>query len=41
MRVGTMHSFRGLEFRCVAVIGVNEEALPFPKAATPPEVDPE
>ncbi|WYB40205.1 3'-5' exonuclease [Streptomyces sp. GD-15H] len=39
MRVGTMHSFKGLEFRCVAVIGVNDEALPFPKAVTPPEVD--
>ncbi|MEW1873469.1 DEAD/DEAH box helicase [Streptomyces caelestis] len=40
VRVGTMHSFKGLEFRCVAVIGVNDEALPFPKAVTPPEVDP-
>jgi hypothetical protein len=39
VRVGTMHSFKGLEFRCVAVIGVTEEALPFPKAVTPPEVD--
>ncbi|MFC9910170.1 UvrD-helicase domain-containing protein [Streptomyces sp. NPDC127197] len=40
VRVGTMHSFKGLEFRCVAVIGVTEEALPFPKAVTPPDVDP-
>ncbi|CAL9277211.1 ATP-dependent DNA helicase Rep [Streptomyces sp. SudanB5_2050] len=40
VRVGTMHSFKGLEFRCVAVIGVDDEALPFPKAVTPPEVDP-
>ncbi|MBQ0985288.1 UvrD-helicase domain-containing protein [Streptomyces sp. F63] len=39
VRVGTMHSFKGLEFRCVAVIGVNEGALPFPRAVTPPEVD--
>lgn len=39
VRVGTMHSFKGLEFRCGAVIGVNEDALPFPKAVTPPEVD--
>ncbi|KNE82641.1 MULTISPECIES: DEAD/DEAH box helicase [Streptomyces] len=39
VRVGTMHSFKGLEFRCVAVIGVNDGALPFPKAVTPPEVD--
>ncbi len=38
VRVGTMHSFKGLEFRCVAVIGVTENALPFPKAVTPPEV---
>ncbi|MFJ6912846.1 UvrD-helicase domain-containing protein [Streptomyces sp. NPDC101133] len=40
VRVGTMHSFKGLEFRCVAVIGVNDEALPFAKAITPPDVDP-
>lgn len=39
VRVGTMHSFKGLEFRCVAVIGVTEDALPFPKAVTPPELD--
>ncbi|MFD7169235.1 UvrD-helicase domain-containing protein [Streptomyces violascens] len=37
--VGTMHSFKGLEFRCVAVTGVNEDALPFTKAVTPLEVD--
>ncbi|MFE0362273.1 UvrD-helicase domain-containing protein [Streptomyces griseoaurantiacus] len=41
VRVGTMHSFKGLEFRCVAVIGVHEGALPFPKAITPLEVDPQ
>ncbi|MFE0250952.1 UvrD-helicase domain-containing protein [Streptomyces sp. NPDC059010] len=40
VRVGTMHSFKGLEFRCVAVIGANDGALPFPKAVTPPDVDP-
>ncbi|MFC5954880.1 UvrD-helicase domain-containing protein [Streptomyces pratens] len=39
VQVGTMHSFKGLEFRCVAVVGVTGEALPFPKAVTPPEVD--
>ncbi len=27
------------QFRCVAVIGVTEDALPFPKTVTPPEVD--
>ncbi|MEV4916202.1 UvrD-helicase domain-containing protein [Streptomyces tirandamycinicus] len=40
VRVGTMHSFKGLEFRCVAVVGVNDEALPFAKALTPTDVDP-
>ncbi|CAM5617613.1 DNA helicase [Streptomyces canarius] len=39
VRVGTMHSFKGLEFRCVAVIGAHDDALPFPRAVTPPEVD--
>ncbi|WP_392960780.1 UvrD-helicase domain-containing protein [Streptomyces sp. LN245] len=39
--VGTMHSFKGLEFRCVAVVGVDEDTLPFPKAVTPAEVDPQ
>ncbi|MBY8845833.1 ATP-dependent helicase [Streptomyces sp. SP2-10] len=39
VRVGTMHSFKGLEFRCVAVIGVNDESLPFPKAVTPAVLD--
>lgn len=39
VRVGIMHSFKGLEFRCVAVIGVNDEALPFAKAVTPSDVD--
>ncbi len=27
------------QFRCVAVMGVTEDAPPFPKAVTPPEVD--
>lgn len=40
VQVGTMHSFKGLEFRCVAVIGANDGALPFPKAVTPAELDP-
>ncbi|WP_435176075.1 UvrD-helicase domain-containing protein [Actinacidiphila sp. bgisy145] len=39
IRVGTMHSFKGLEFRCVAVVGVNAGAVPAPKAVTPEEVD--
>lgn len=40
VRVGTMHSLKGLEFRSVAVVGVNEGALPSPKAITPEETDP-
>ncbi|MCX5400826.1 UvrD-helicase domain-containing protein [Streptomyces sp. NBC_00102] len=39
VRVGTMHSFKGLEFRCVAVVGVQEGALPYPGALTPAEED--
>jgi hypothetical protein len=39
VRVGTMHSFKGLEFRCVAVIGVHDAALPYPGAVTPADVD--
>ncbi|MDQ0797548.1 superfamily I DNA/RNA helicase [Streptomyces sp. B1I3] len=37
--IGTMHSFKGLEFRCVAVIGVSDGALPYPRAVTPVDVD--
>ncbi|WP_328440605.1 UvrD-helicase domain-containing protein [Streptomyces sp. NBC_00444] len=37
--VGTMHSFKGLEFRCVAVVGVRDGAIPYQKALTPPEID--
>ncbi|MFJ4727258.1 UvrD-helicase domain-containing protein [Streptomyces diastaticus] len=39
VNVGTMHAFKGLEYRYVAVIGVREGALPYPRAITPPEVD--
>ncbi|MEU8139762.1 UvrD-helicase domain-containing protein [Streptodolium elevatio] len=39
VQVGTMHSFKGLEFRCVAVVGAHESALPFQRAITPVEVD--
>ncbi|MHB9854797.1 UvrD-helicase domain-containing protein [Streptomyces krungchingensis] len=39
VQVGTMHSFKGLEFRCVAVIGVNDGAVPFARAVTPADVD--
>ncbi|KAF4407093.1 UvrD-helicase domain-containing protein [Streptomyces lycii] len=37
--VGTMHAFKGLEYRCVAVVGVCAEALPFAKAVTPADDD--
>ncbi|MER7824665.1 UvrD-helicase domain-containing protein [Streptomyces sp. NPDC096097] len=40
VRVGTMHSLKGLEFRCVAVVGIREGALPYPAAITPMELDP-
>ncbi|MFD9207914.1 UvrD-helicase domain-containing protein [Streptomyces sioyaensis] len=40
VQVGTMHSFKGLEYRCVAAIGVNDGALPYPRALTPADVDP-
>ncbi|MEU9360763.1 UvrD-helicase domain-containing protein [Streptomyces sp. NPDC048301] len=39
VRIGTMHAFKGLEFRCVAVIGVSDGALPYPRAVTSAEVD--
>ncbi|WTT25442.1 hypothetical protein OHU29_08595 [Streptomyces canus] len=41
VRVGTMHSFKGLEFRCVGVVGVNGDALPFLKPVTPADMDPQ
>ncbi|NEC66300.1 UvrD-helicase domain-containing protein [Streptomyces sp. SID9727] len=40
VRVGTMHSLKGLEFRCVAAVGVREGVLPYPGAITPMELDP-
>ncbi|NBE52425.1 UvrD-helicase domain-containing protein [Streptomyces boluensis] len=39
VRVGTMHAFKGLEFRCVAVLGVHDEALPLDSAITPAAMD--
>ncbi|MFD8493869.1 UvrD-helicase domain-containing protein [Amycolatopsis sp. NPDC059657] len=41
VRLATMHSMKGLEFRCVAVIGVTEKALPFAKEIAPADVDPQ
>jgi len=34
VRVGTMHGMKGLEFRCVAVVGANADQLPLPQAVT-------
>ncbi|MBT2480332.1 UvrD-helicase domain-containing protein [Streptomyces sp. ISL-94] len=39
VQIGTMHSFKGLEYRYVAVIGVSDGALPYPRAVTPADVD--
>ncbi|MEU6024817.1 UvrD-helicase domain-containing protein [Micromonospora sp. NPDC047134] len=40
VRLATMHAMKGLEFRCVAIVGVTAKAVPFAKEVTPPEVDP-
>jgi superfamily I DNA/RNA helicase len=40
VRVGTMHAMKGLEFRCVAVAGVDADLLPRASALTDPAVDP-
>jgi superfamily I DNA/RNA helicase len=39
VQVGTMHRMKGLEFRCIAVIGADENSLPAAKAITPEEED--
>ncbi|GGR26380.1 DNA helicase [Streptomyces roseolus] len=39
VRLATMHAMKGLEFRCVAVVGVTESAVPFAREVTPVEVD--
>lgn len=40
VQVGTMHKMKGLEFRCVAVVGADENSLPSARAITPEEEDP-
>jgi len=40
VRVGTMHRMKGLEFRCVAVISVDDNAVPAPGAVTAEADDP-
>ncbi|SNT48768.1 UvrD/REP helicase N-terminal domain-containing protein [Streptosporangium subroseum] len=37
--VGTMHRMKGMEFRCVAIIGVGEHAVPPSSAITPADED--
>ncbi|EST38697.1 hypothetical protein N566_05950 [Streptomycetaceae bacterium MP113-05] len=39
VRIGTMHRMKGLEFRCVAVVGAGEGVVPMPGAVTAEEVD--
>ncbi|OXM65376.1 DEAD/DEAH box helicase [Amycolatopsis vastitatis] len=39
VRLASMHAMKGLEFQCVAVVGVNDKAVPFAKEITPAEVD--
>ena len=38
--VATMHAMKGLEFRTVAVVGLNKESMPPPRAITPVQEDP-
>jgi superfamily I DNA/RNA helicase len=40
VRVDTMHSMKGMEFRCVLVAGVDAATVPSPGALTPREEDP-
>ncbi|TVT60822.1 AAA family ATPase [Amycolatopsis rhizosphaerae] len=40
VRLASMHAMKGLEFRCVAVVGATAKAVPFGKEVTPLEVDP-
>jgi len=39
VRLATMHAMKGLEFRCVAVLGVTASAVPFAREITPASVD--
>ncbi|KAB1160099.1 AAA family ATPase [Micromonospora sp. AMSO12t] len=40
VRVGTMHGMKGLEFRCVAAVGVDDGVVPANRAVTSPDTDP-
>ncbi|MFE1554611.1 UvrD-helicase domain-containing protein [Streptomyces sp. NPDC058734] len=39
VRLATMHAMKGLEFRCVAVLGVTAGSLPFGREVTPASID--
>lgn len=39
VRLATMHAMKGLEFRCVAVLGTTASAVPFTREVTPASVD--
>lgn len=39
VRLATMHAMKGLEFRCVAVLGITASAVPFAREVTPTTVD--
>ncbi|MGW2707519.1 3'-5' exonuclease [Streptomyces sp. NPDC001356] len=39
VRIGTMHRMKGLEFRCVAVAGVNDGTVPMKSTVTAVDVD--
>ncbi|WP_210586807.1 UvrD-helicase domain-containing protein [Streptomyces sp. GESEQ-35] len=39
VRIGTMHRMKGLEFRCMAVAGVNAGVVPMRSAVTAEEID--
>jgi superfamily I DNA/RNA helicase len=39
VKVATMHRAKGLEFRCVAIQGVDADVVPMPRAVTPAKVD--
>lgn len=40
VRISTMHGMKGLEFRCVAVVGVGKRSFPLQRAVTPVAEDP-
>lgn len=40
VRISTMHGMKGLEFRCVAVVGVGQRTFPLQRAVTPVADDP-